>query len=193
MFLFIILTIACVLAIIYSARSARSNQYTHTEQEKPARRQLTDAEREAIRQADEVFDWDTHNAIVSGTYNGPLPEYDGAYWSLLYPDTYTTKIAGINFCRGIKDLAGMYFDCRIEADPKNKYDANAIKIVHKDSRKLGYIPADETDEVREFLNNQLPCITCRAHVDEGEDVNYDTGRTRHYLIGTINIHRKSTK
>ena len=55
-------------------------------QQQPQRPTLTDVEQEAIRQADEAFDWQTHNAIVNGTYAGSLPDYDGAYWSRIYPD-----------------------------------------------------------------------------------------------------------
>ena len=154
-----------------------------------SRAPLTDAEREAIRQADEAFDLDTHIAIVNGTYTGPLPDYDGFYWSNIYPDLYHTKIAGINFRRGIRNLAGMYFDALLVAEPKNKFDPNAIKIIHaEDHRHLGYIPADETDSVRAWINNTLP-YPCRAYIDEFEE--YDENRERDVtrLYGTINIKR----
>lgn len=163
------------------------------EPEEPARPPLTDAEREAIRQADEACDWDTHNAIVAGTFTGPLPEliYEG-HWSDLYPDIYQTSIAGINFRRGIKDLAGTRFNATLVAEPKNKYDPNAIKIVSYDGRHIGYIPADETDDVRDFISGPLP-HPCRVYIDEGEEEVYnedtDRWRTRHYLIGRVNIPR----
>lgn len=148
---------------------------------------LTDAECEAMKQADEVWDVATYFAIQEGTYNGPLPKHDGFYWSDLYPDIYRTKIAGINFSKGIRDLAGMYFDALLVPEPKNKFDPNAIKIVHaQDKRKLGYIPADETDSVRSWVNNQFP-YPCRAHIDEREEWDSDTDRERTFLIGQINF------
>lgn len=153
----------------------------------PTRPPLTDAENEAIRQADEAFDWDTHNAIVAGTYDGPLPDYDGAYWSQLYPDIYHVKIAGINFARGIKNLAGVYFDALLIPEPTNKYDHNAIKIIHATSRhKLGYIPADETDAVRRWVSNQFP-YPCRAHIEDFEDFDEEKEKEVIRLKGEINI------
>lgn len=188
----IILFFVVIFAAIIIIKSKPDNTPDPEKQEPkaPARPPLTDAEREAIRQADEAWDWKTHNAIVAGTYTGPLPEliYEG-HWSDLYPDIYHTSIAGINFRRGIKDLAGCRFDATLVAEPKNKYDPNAIKIVSYDGRHLGYIPADETDAVRQFLSGFLP-HPCRVHVDEGEEENYDTGRIRHYLIGRVNIPRQ---
>ena len=190
MLIYIIIFLVCVVILIIVALSAKQKPQQPAEPPKPARPPLSDAEKEAIRQADEAFDWQTHKAIVNGTYTGPLPEHVAFdLWTDLYPDIYSTRIAGINFCRGIKDLAGQYFDCQIIADPKNRHDKNAIKILHADGRHLGFIPADETDSVRTFLSDQIPYANCRAHIDEGTEYNEVTGRDRHYLYGTINIHR----
>lgn len=192
---FILFAVAIVAIIIISLRSKPTTAPEPEKQEPqaPARPPLTDAEREAIRQADEVWDWDTHNAIVAGTYSGPLPEHVvGNYWTDLYPDIYRTSVAGINFRRGIKDLAGTTFDATLIAEPTNKHDPNAIKIISFDGRHLGYIPAEETDAVRQFLSGTLP-HPCRVHIDEGEEEVYnedtDRFRTRNYLIGRVNIHR----
>ena len=189
---FILFAVAIVAIIIIALKSKPSTAQEPEKQEPdaPTRPPLTDSEREAIRQAEEVWDWDTHNAIVEGTYSGPLPEHVvGNYWTDLYPDIYRTSVAGINFRHGIKDLAGTTFDATLVAEPTNKHDPNAIKIITFDGRHLGYIPADETDAVRQFLSGTLP-YPCRVHVDEGEEENYDTGRIRHYLIGRVNIQRQ---
>lgn len=180
--------IAIILIVIMAGSSKPSA--TLQEPNQPTRPTLTDAEREAIRQADEAFDWKTHNAIVNGTYTGPLPEHIvGEYWTDLYPDIYHTKIAGINFRKCIKNLAGTYFDARIDEDPKNKYDKNAIKITHAtDGRHLGFIPAEETDYVRQFINNDFSCH-CRAHIEEGHEYDEELDRDKTYLYGFINIHR----
>ena len=189
----IILIILFALALIFipiwltSKKEPANTSSTPSQPPQPARTPLTDAEREAIRQSDEAFDLDTHIAIVNGTYTGPLPEYDGFYWSNIYPDLYHTKIAGINFRRGIRNLAGVYFDALLVAEPKNKYDQNAIKIIHaEDHRHLGYIPADETDSVRAWINYTLP-YPCRAHIDEFEDYDEEKERDVTKLYGSINI------
>lgn len=156
----------------------------------PSRPPLTDAEKEAMRQAREAWDDETYYAISDGTYTGKLPEHVAfQLWTSIYPDLYHTSIAGINFRKGIKDLASKYFDCELVEDPKNKHDPNAIKIVHTESRRhLGFIPAIETDSVRKFVNNSFP-YPCRGHIISREELNEDTERYHIYLIGEINIKR----
>ena len=193
----IILLIALVLIFIpiwlTSKKEPVNTSPAPSQPPQPERPPLTDAKREAIRQADEAFDLDTHIAIVNGTYTGPLPEYDGFYWSNIYPDLYHTKIAGINFRRGIRNLAGIYFDAILVAEPKNKYDPNAIKIIHaEDHRHLGYIPADETADVRAWIKTTLP-DPCRAHIDEFEDYDEEKERDVTKLYGCINIAKNQPK
>lgn len=193
---FIILFAMVCISIVIKFIISKSTKTPEPEKQKPqapSRPPLTDAEREAIRQAEEVWDWDTRRAIIDGTYSGPLPEHIVAnHWTDLYPDIYRTSVAGINFRRGIKNLAGTTFDATLVAEPTNKHDPNAIKIISFDGRHLGFIPADETTAVREFLSGTLP-HPCRVHVDEDEqDVyseNADRFYTRHYLIGRVNIYR----
>lgn len=187
----IIIIVAVIVITMYfylnSQGKIHADKIEHAKPSEPSRPPLTDAEQEAIRQADEAFDWDTHNAIVTGTYDGPLPDYDGAYWSQLYPNIYQTKIAGINFARGIKNLAGVYFDALLIPEPTNKYDTNAIKIIHAhDRRKLGYIPAEETDAVRRWVSNQFP-YPCRAHIEDFEDFDEEKEKEVIRLKGEINI------
>lgn len=190
----IIIIVAVIVITMYLYLNSQGKIHADKiEQEKPsepAHPPLTEAEQEAIRQADEAFDWDTHNAIVAGTYNGPLPDYDGAYWSQLYPNIYHTRIAGINFARGIKNLAGVYFDALLIPEPTNKYDHNAIKIIHAaDRRKLGYIPAEETDAVRRWVSNQFP-YPCRAHIEDFEDFDEEKEKEVIRLKGEINMFKQ---
>ena len=187
----IIIIVAVIVIAMYlylnSQGKIHADKIENAKPSKSSRPPLTDAEMEAIRQADEAFDWDTHNAIVSGTYDGPLPDFDGAYWSQLYPNIYHTRIAGINFARGIKNLAGAYFDALLIPEPTNKYDRNAIKIIHaQDRRKLGYIPAEETDTVRRWVSNQFP-YPCRAHIEDFEDFDEEKEKEVIRLKGEINI------
>lgn len=181
-----------VIAIIAIAFLSNNNSKPVESKTKPEpKRPLTEAEREAMRQADEAFDWDTHNALANRTYNGPLPDHVAFdMWTNIYPHLYNVKIAGINFRKGIKDLAGQYFSCYLEADPKNKYDQNAIKIMHADGRHLGFIPSEETEHVRQFINDQFPYMDCKGHIDEGEEYD-ENDRLRHFLYGTINIQKPS--
>ena len=185
----LIIIIVAFAFMFFIGKSFRvgSEELKKVEPAKPQLSPLTDAQREVIRQAEEVFDWNTRQAVVNRKYTGPLPEQNFGMWDNLYPNIYHTKIAGINYAKKIKDLAGQYFDCYVIADPTNKYDHNAIKIVHTDGRHLGFIPADETEYVREFLDDQLPHYTCRAYIGEDEEYNDRTERYRTYLYGYINI------
>lgn len=187
----IIIIVAVIVIAMYfylnSQGKIHADKIKQAKPSEPSRPPLSEAEQEAIRQADEAFDWDTHNAIVAGTYDGPLPDYDGAYWSQLYPNIYHSRIAGINFERGIKNLAGVYFDALLIPEPTNKYDTNAIKIIHAhDRRKLGYIPAEETDAVRRWVSNQFP-YPCRAHIEDFEDFDEEKEKEVIRLKGEINI------
>ena len=187
----IILSAAIIFLIISSA--SKPNQIKQEIKNQPQRAPLTDAENEAIRQAKEAFDFDTQIAIVKGTYTGPLPEHIAFdKWTDLYPELYHTKIAGINFRKDIRNLAYIYFDAILIPEPTNKHDKNAIKIVHaEDGRLLGYIPADETGDVRKWVNNQFP-YPCRAFIDECEEWDDVRERERSFLVGEINIQRPTT-
>ena len=187
--LLITIIILALIAIVFSSGSKTKTIESKTKPE--LKRPLTEAEREAMRQADEAFDWDTYKALSNRTYTGPLPEPVAFnMWTNIYPNLYNSKIAGINFRKGIKDLAGQYFSCYLEADPKNKYDQNAIKIMHADGRHLGFIPSEETEHVRQFINDQFPYMDCKGHIDEGEEYD-ENDRLRHFLYGTINIQKQS--
>ena len=160
--------------------------------QQPTLRPLTPSEREALRQAEDVLDWNTADQIIRREYTGPLPyEVLDGMWSSLYPDTFSTKIAGINYHKAAaRQLAGTTFNVTIKADPKNEYDKNAIKVVHSETKKhLGFIPAEETDDVRDFLHGKLPHSNCRAYIDEAEDTDFDTGRTRTYFTAKLAIKR----
>ena len=154
---------------------------------KPDQPPLSDAQREAMQQAADAFDWETHFAILGRTYDGPLPEYDGYHWTNMYPDLYRTKIAGINLRHNIDDLDGTYFSASLVPEPKNEYDPNAVKVFNADDgRHLGYIPADETDIVREWTNNHFP-YPCRAHVERWEDYDEYKDTIVYKFKGVVNI------
>lgn len=92
------------------------------------------------------------------------------------------KIAGLNHCRGIADYLGK-FRGELVPEPTNKHDKNAIAILC-DGKRIGYIPADETDEVR-ALGMEFPIVVyCEIFDEYDED---DEGNERRYFWGTADI------
>lgn len=183
----VVLLFGLIVIFIVCAIYSKTNPEQKPSTEVQPRHSFSAAEREAMRQAEQAFDWNTYNLIANKQYHGQLPEYDLGMWSSIYPDLYHTKIAGINFCRSAKRFEGMYFDAFLVLEPENTYDTEAIKIISKDEhRKLGYIPSDETSEVREWCKFQFP-YPCRAHIDTFESWDEDTGRDINRLCGEINI------
>ena len=181
---FLILLVMCIYSATEPSRSGKTEQ--------PKRHELSDAEREAMRQAEEVWDMTTYFTIMHGEYIGKLPEHIvGGHWTDMYPNIYRTKIAGINFRKDAKSYSGQIIDCMLYADPKNEYDPNAIKIVTNDYTHIGFIPADETECVRQWVNNKLP-YPCRASIQEQTDYDYND-RERTYLIGNICINKPKNK
>ena len=185
----LIISLAIAIAVYMAVKREKKDRLlspaTHTESpSQPTGQQaLSPAERDAARQAEEVFDDEAYLSIINGQYQGPLPEHIvGSHWTDLYPDKYRTKIAGINFRKGIRHMAHTYFDAMLFADQKNEFDPNAIKIVSMDYKHLGYIPANETSDVRSFIGDSLPYM-CRAFVGESYDYNGT------YLYGRIVIDR----
>ena len=63
-------------------------------------------------------------------------------------------VAGINKNECTLDHVGP-IEGYIEAEPDNAYDPNAIKVMHRDGAKLGYIKAVETDKVRQLFGGSL--------------------------------------
>ena len=177
----------CILLVSIVFGVYKSTEPKEHPQPTPKRHELSDAEREAMRQADEVCDMTTYFTIMHGEYTGQLPEHIvGGHWTDMYPDIYRTNIAGINFRKDAKSYSGQIIDCMLYADPKNEYDPNAIKIVTNDYTHIGFIPADETECVRQWVN-KLP-YPCRARIQERTECDYND-RERTYLIGNICINK----
>ena len=64
------------------------------------------------------------------------------------------SIAGITHGEHVDDHLGE-FAATLEPDPTNPYDQNAIKIVTREGHRVGYVPKDQTQYVRDFIT--LPC------------------------------------
>lgn len=140
---------------------------------------------EAMIQAKAAGHDDDYEAIMNGTYNGPLPEPrdDGGYLSI-YDDLRILKIAGINYRQGIIRYMGRVMSALVP-EPANEFDPNAIKIVAEDRHHLGYIPTNQTDFVRSLTEESFP-YRCECHIYQAEDE--DDGHK--FFYGFVYIKRK---
>lgn len=136
---------------------------------------------EVKRQAELRGDSDTVLSVMNMTYDGPLPTMkpDGTFTDLS-STIISYPTAGINFRRGLGEYVGDFIGY-LKPEPKNKYDHNAIAIHHSDGKHLGYIPADDTDDVRS-LNISFP-VPIWGEIEE--DFDYD--ENRRYYRGIIYI------
>jgi len=140
---------------------------------------------EAMIQAKAAGHDDDYEAIMNGTYRGPLPEPrdDGGYLSI-YDDLRILKIAGINYRQGIIRYTGRVMAALVP-EPQNEFDPNAIKIVAEDRHHLGYISTNQTDFVRSLTDDSFP-YRCECHIYQAEDE--DDGRK--FFYGFVYIKRK---
>ena len=121
---------------------------------------------EALRQADVAGNDIVRGAILSNTYTGPWPERrDDGGWLSIFDNLRILKVAGMNFRQGMNRYKG-FIDAALVPEPKNEYDANAIKVVAIDGHHLGYIPSGQTDFVRSLTANEFP-YRCKCEVCEG--------------------------
>ncbi|MBR6893701.1 MAG: HIRAN domain-containing protein [Bacteroidaceae bacterium] len=137
---------------------------------------------EALQQAKAHGDDKTVQEILNMTYTGPLPEQkeDGSY-TQIYKNYLRFKIAGINHRDGIGDYEGKFMG-EVVPEPTNQYDPNAIKIVHQDGKHLGYVPAEDTQQLREWVQNKFP-FKCYGEIFQDED--YD--EERKYYWGEVMV------
>lgn len=175
--IFIIVLIIIFVKVYKSANAEK----TYTQLPNPERKYDEGLLAEVKRQAEEHNDKYTIQAVLNNTYNGPLPELkpDGSYTSI-YVTYLRYKIAGINYRKRIMDYVGK---CKgyIQPEPKNKYDPNAIAIYAEDGHHLGYIPQEDTQEVRD-LGMPFP-INVYCEIEE----DYDYDDSRRFFVGHILI------
>lgn len=118
--------------------------------------------------------------IGGGDSNAPIQELqyfcikDKGYHVSVWPkdqgigDYLEFPIAGITHGEHIDDHLGE-FAATLEADPTNPYDSNAIKIVTSEGNRVGYVPKDQTQYVREFAT--LPC-RCYCYIGTNNGMYY---------------------
>lgn len=107
--------------------------------------------------------------IESGTSNAPVQELkyfcikDKGYHVTVWPKDYNHfdmvrfNIAGIEYRGNLDSYLGEFVGT-FKAEPTNKYDLNAIKILAPDGHHVGYVPKDMTAEVRKVTNLPCPCF-----------------------------------
>lgn len=79
---------------------------------------------------------------------------------------YYTKIAGVQYRCGASDVGG-FFGFIIH-EPKNPKDPNAIAIYRADGKHLGYIPKDETEDLRCWCDRSN--LFCVGYIAPGDHV-----------------------
>lgn len=77
-------------------------------------------------------------------------------------------IAGITHGEHVDEHLGE-FVATLEPDPTNPYDQNAIKIVTHEGHRIGYVPKDQTQYVRDF--STLPC-RCYCYIGTNNGMYY---------------------
>ena len=123
---------------------------------------------EALIQAELAGKDTIRDAILSNSYNGPLPERrDDGGWLSIFENLRILKIAGINRREGIGRYVGRV-DCALVPEPDNEFDPEAIKVVADDRHHLGYVPADQTAFVRSLTAEEFP-YKATAFIEEKED------------------------
>lgn len=87
---------------------------------------------------------------------------DKGYHVSVWPKDYDQfdivefNIAGMMHRANIDSYLGE-FVCRLESEPTNTYDPNAIKVLAPDGHHVGYVPADLTAEIRKEATLPCPC------------------------------------
>ena len=182
-----------VFAIILVAVIFKKDHSTSKGQQEKHNPYYMERMADAKRRAEEQGDTEALQAILEDRYDQLMQER--AEKNPLYLKTHTKaattssghlyapvgreySIAGINFRKGISNYVGD-FEGYIKPQPTNRHDPNAIAIYHRDGHHLGFIPADETDEVR-ALGLQFP-ISVHGNIEE----DYDYDESRRYYRGII--------
>lgn len=141
-----------------------------------------------VRQhAEQIGDTEAVQAIDNGTYTELLEQRASKRVQTITADDdiYSYSISGINYRKGIAAYIGRSTGY-IKPEPTNIHDPNAIAVYADDGHHLGYIPADETDDVRD-LRLRFP-IPVTVDIDEC----YDDDDRRFY-VGEVTIKVQTKK
>ena len=193
-FIFLLIVCGCAFAAYdLSKKREREEFFEELERKKNEEREaLENAKRlvllmEVKRQAELVGQQDVVDAVMSGTYEGELPEQlrNGTPVSM-FDGLEVMSIAGINYRGNLKAYVGDFKGVLIP-EPKNDYDPNAIMVKCEDGKHLGYVPEDLTYNVRDAIGEDFQRWKITGHIDERED-EYEldeSGKARKYFSGYI--------
>jgi hypothetical protein len=66
------------------------------------------------------------------------------------------KVSGVSFCKEVVNGLEKGQELKLELDPKNKYDTNAIKILTLEDDMCGFVPKNyKLENNEEFCLNKL--------------------------------------
>lgn len=145
---------------------------------------------EMLNQAKAVGDDFTVESIQRHIYHGELPTESYGQWSSMYDNLMIVKIAGINYRGNLSAYVGK-FKGVLKPEPKNDYDPNAIMIKCEDGKHLGYVPEDETEDVRAFIGADgvdFSPYRIEGEIEECED--FDDDNERKFFVGRVYVVRK---
>ena len=190
MTVFIITVVVVLFIVILTGR--KNNKATHQQQEKqkqqpkPKHDPLYIERMEMLKQlAEQRGDTEAVRAIIEDRYDELAESRAIKKQAATAPSfaSYSFNIAGINFRHGISEYVGKS-EGVLKPQPTNRHDPNAIAVYSYDNHHLGYIPADETDDVRN-LHLRFP-IPVAVQIEEC----YDSTDHR-FFVGTVTIKVKS--
>lgn len=97
---------------------------------------------------------------------------DKGYHTSVWPkdqyigDFVEFNIAGITHGEHVSEHLGE-FVATLEPEPTNPYDPNAIRIVTSNGHRVGYVPRNMTDRIRDFAT--LPC-RCYCYIGTNDGI-----------------------
>ena len=167
MIFFVIILILAIAFYIYYLSHGNYSEQAHPEQppavSQPRHFELLDDNGDPIGASDAPVQELQYFCIKDKGYHVSVWPKDQGFQGLDYIEF---NIAGITHGERINDHLGE-FVATLEPDPTNPYDQNAIKILATNGDRIGYVPKDMTDEVRNFAS--LPC-TCYCYIGENDGV-----------------------
>lgn len=184
----LILFIVAICLLVFAVKFLRRNKeesakYQRTET--PTHFDLLDENGEEINSSDDSVQPSEalHIHVVIGSdddKDAPIQELryfcvkDKGYNVSVWPkdqgfrgiDYIEFQIAGITHGECIDDHLGE-FVATLTPDPTNPYDANAIKIMTDNGHRVGFVPRDTTDAIRNFTT--LPCF-CYCYIGNNNGI-----------------------
>lgn len=171
----LILFIIAVCLLVYAVKVSHRNKEESEKQqtaEQPTHFDLLDDNGDPIKEPKVKI------VIGGGDSNAPIQELqyfcikDKGYNVSVWPkdqyigDFVEFNIAGITHGENVSEHLGE-FVATLEPEPTNPYDPNAIRIVTSEGHRVGYIPRNMTDRIRDFTT--LPC-TCYCYIGNNDGI-----------------------